>query len=79
MIKYYIDCQPVNENGELLVNQSSDSSSDSNSESVDWEKIKPFLYILLAIIIAIIISKAVKFIFSKMKGGGASVPVATTS
>lgn len=75
----YIDCQPVNENGELLVNQSSDSSSDSNSESVDWEKIKPFLYILLAIIIAIIISKAVKFIFSKMKGGGASVPLATSS
>lgn len=76
----YIDCQPVNEDGELLVNESSSSSSDSsNNESIDWDKFKPFLYILLAIIIAIGISKGVKLIFSKMKGGGGSLAATTNT
>lgn len=63
----YIDCQPVNESGELLINQSSGESSSSGTEEVDLEKIKPFFYVIIAIGLAVGISKGVTMLFKKMK------------
>jgi carbonic anhydrase len=69
----YIDCQPVNEEGELLVKESSGSNNDSdvNMEEI-MEKLKPFLYILIGIVAAIGITKGASFLFKKMKKGTAT-------
>lgn len=67
----YIDCQPVNEDGELLINESSGEAKTTGSDSDEaWEKAKPFIFIIFAIIGAIGISKAATYIFNKMKKGG---------
>jgi len=64
----YIDCQPVNEEGEVLVNESTGEVVDSDEENdINWEKIKPFLIILLALIIGIGITKVATIILKKFK------------
>ena len=69
----YIDCQPVNEDGQLLVNQSTGESSSNDSDDA-WEKVKPFMFIIFAIIGAVGISKGATYIFNKMKKGGTNTP-----
>jgi len=67
----YIECQPVNEEGELLINESSGESVNSSSDNDDaLEKIKPFIYILIGIVAAIGITKGASYLFKKMKKGG---------
>jgi carbonic anhydrase len=71
--KIYIDCQPVNEDGELLVNETSGESSDSgsnNNVTLEWEKIKPFMFIIIAVVGAVGITKAASYLFNKMKKRG---------
>lgn len=64
----YIDCQPVNEEGELLVNESTGEASNSENDNDEaLEKIKPFIYVLIGIITAIGISKGVSYLFKKIK------------
>lgn len=69
----YIDCQPVNEDGQLLVNQSTGESSSNDSDDA-WEKAKPFMFIIFAIIGAVGITKGATYIFNKMKKGGTNTP-----
>jgi carbonic anhydrase len=64
----YIDCQPVNEYGEVLVNSSGEVANSSDfSGEIDMDKIKPFLYVFAAIVVAYGISKGVKILFNKLK------------
>lgn len=70
----YIDCQPVNEDGELLVNELTGKAS---INEVVWCDVKPFMYIILAAIVAIGITKATTYLFSKMKKGG-TIPSTTS-
>jgi len=63
----YIDCQPVNEEGELLVNETTGKSSSNGPEQIDVEQLKPFFYIILAIGLALGISKGASLLFKKMK------------
>jgi carbonic anhydrase len=64
----YIDCQPVNEEGELLINESSGEAKTTGSDNDDaLEKIKPFIYILIGIVAAMGITKGVSYLFKKMK------------
>jgi carbonic anhydrase len=64
----YIDCQPVNEEGELLINESTGEASTIGSmPTVDVEQLKPFLYILLALGLAIGITKVANHVFKNMK------------
>jgi carbonic anhydrase len=65
--KIFIDCQPVNESGELLINETTGESSSSGTEELDMEKLKPFFYVIIAIGVAIVISKGVTLLFKKMK------------
>ena len=71
----YIDCQPVNEDGELLVNDSTGEAASSGSDNNEtWEKIKPFLFIIIAVVGAVGITKAATYLFNKMKKGGTTTP-----
>jgi len=71
----YIDCQPVNEDGELLVNDSTGEAASSGSDNNETlEKIKPFLFIIIAVVGAVGITKAATYLFNKMKKGGTTTP-----
>jgi len=62
----YIDCQPVNEEGELLVKENT-SSDNNNSNTIDLSEIEPFLYVIAGICIASGIVYGSRYIFKKMR------------
>ena len=65
----YIDCQPVGENGQLLVNESVSGSSMTSGANTDinMEQIEPFLYVVGGLILAAGISYGVNYLFTKFK------------
>ena len=65
----YIDCQPVGEDGQLLVNESVSGSSMTSGANTDinMEQIEPFLYVVGGLILAAGISYGVNYLFTKFK------------
>lgn len=67
----YIDCQPVNESGQLLVQEGPDGTTNTDTSSmggeIDMEKLQPFLYVALALGIAAGISYTWGYIVKKLK------------
>lgn len=63
----YIDCQPVNEEGHLLVQEGSNSSSSGNLEPIDVNKLMPFVYIFIGAGVAYGIIYTARKIFKKLK------------
>ncbi len=64
----YIDCQPVNEKGEILVDGKGNSKSDSlGFEGIDFEEIQPFLYVIGGIIGAIAIAYGINYFMNMFK------------
>lgn len=64
----YIDCQPVNEEGQILVQEgSTSSSSNGNLEPIDVEKLMPFVYIFIGIGVAYGIIYSARKLFKKLK------------
>jgi hypothetical protein len=61
----YIDCQPVGEDGQILVNEN--MSGVSTTSDMDMEKIEPFLYIIGGIVIAVGISYGINYLLKKFK------------
>jgi carbonic anhydrase len=64
----YIDCQPVNSEGEILVQTGPDGSSSINtSPNNTLEQIEPLLYVLLGLSVAYGIVYGGRYIFKKMR------------
>ena len=63
----YIDCQPVGEDGQLLVNENMNGVTTTSDMDMDMEKIEPFLYIIGGIALAGGISYAINYLFKKFK------------
>jgi carbonic anhydrase len=66
----YIDCQPVNEDGEILVQEGPNGANTNTSTmgpTVTMEKIEPFLYVFIGIIVAYGIVSGGKYIFKKLR------------
>ena len=65
----YIDCQPVGDDGQLLVNESVTGSSMTSGKNtdIDMEKIEPFLYLIGGLFVAVGISYGVNYLFTKFK------------
>jgi len=66
----YIDCQPVNEEGELLVQEGPGGTNTDTSTmgpSITMEQIEPFLYVIIGIIVASGIVYGGKYIFKKLR------------
>ena len=64
----YIDCQPVNEKGEILVDGNGNSKSDSlGFEGIDFEQIQPFLYVIGGIVGAIAIAYGINYVMNAFK------------
>jgi len=66
----YIDCQPVDENGEILVQEGPsglNTDTSSMSEDINMEQVQPFLYVILAIGLAVGISYTWDFVMNKLK------------
>jgi len=66
----YIDCQPVDEAGNILV-QEGPSGTNTNTgtmgPNVTMEQIAPFLYVILGIVVASGIVYGGKYLFKKMR------------
>jgi carbonic anhydrase len=66
----YIDCQPVDENGKLLVQEGPDgvnTNTGTMGPAVTMEQLEPFLYVLLGIVVASGIVYGGKYLFKKMR------------
>lgn len=63
----FIDCQPVNSEGELLVNVNDSNVSTVSSPQVDFEKLSPYLYAIIGAIAAYGIVYAAKTLFTKLR------------
>lgn len=66
----YIDCQPVNEEGELLIQEGPggiNTNTSTMGPNVTMEQIQPFLYILLGIAVASGIVYGGRYVFKKLK------------
>ncbi len=66
----YIDCQPVDENGKLLVQEGPDGVNTNTSTmgpAITIEQLEPFLYVLLGIVVASGIVYGGKYLFKKMR------------
>jgi len=64
----FIDCQPVNSEGELLVNiDGSNVSTAGMAPDFDFEKITPYLYVIIGAITAYGIVYAAKTLFIKLR------------
>jgi carbonic anhydrase len=62
----YIDCQPVDEEGNVLVNQDLEGTIKSQTNlNVNWEKIEPFFYVIGGVVIASSIIYVGKHVFQK--------------
>jgi carbonic anhydrase len=62
----YIDCQPVGSDGQLLVNESVSADSMGGGD-IDMEKLEPFLWVIVAIIGAVAISKGIEYVLNHFK------------
>jgi len=65
----YIDCQPVGEDGQVLVNETitGKSLTSGGNMNVNMEEIEPFLYVIGGLILALGISYGVNHLFKKFK------------
>ena len=63
----YIDCQPVGEDGQLLVNENMNGVTTTSDMDMDMEKIETFLYIIGGIALAGGISYGINYLFKKFK------------
>ena len=66
----YIDCQPVDENGKILVQEGPDgvnTNTGTMGPTITMEQIEPFLYVLLGIVVASGIVYGGKYLFKKMR------------
>lgn len=63
----FIDCQPVNSEGELLVNMNQSNESNYTTPEFDFEKIAPFLYVIIGAIAAYGIVYTAKTLFTKLR------------
>ena len=66
----YIDCQPVDENGKLLVQEGPDgvnTNTGTMGPAITIEQLEPFLYVLLGIVVASGIVYGGKYLFKKMR------------
>jgi carbonic anhydrase len=66
----YIDCQPVNEEGELLIQEGPggvNTNTSSMGPNVTMEQIEPFLYVLIGIVVASGIVYGGRYVFKKLK------------
>ena len=66
----YIDCQPVDENGKLLVQEGPDgvnTNTGTMGPAISMEQLEPFLYVLLGIVVASGIVYGGKYLFKKMR------------
>ena len=66
----YIDCQPVDENGKLLVQEGpggTNTNTGTMGPNVTMEQIAPFLYVILGVVVASGIVYGGKYLFKKMK------------
>ena len=66
----YIDCQPVDENGKLLVQEGPDgvnTNTGTMGPTISMEQLEPFLYVLLGIVVASGIVYGGKYLFKKMR------------
>ena len=59
----YIDCQPVDSDGNILVDMNATDDNSVPHESIDFDKLKPYLYVLLGLLIGYIIVYIGKYIF----------------
>ena len=62
----YIDCQPVGSDGQLLVNESISADSMGGGD-VNMEKLEPLLWVIVAIIGAVAISKGIEYVLNHFK------------
>lgn len=60
----YIDCQPVNDSGELIIDQKTDTSS--NDETVEMD-LQPYIQIFGAVAVGLLMIYSAKFIFLRKK------------
>jgi carbonic anhydrase len=66
----YIDCQPVDENGKLLVQEGpggTNTNTGTMGPTISMEQIEPFLYVLVGIVVAYGIVYGGKYLFKKMR------------
>jgi len=66
----YIDCQPVDANGQILVQEGpggTNTNTSSMGGEIDMEKLEPFLYVILALGLAVGISYAWDYVVKKLK------------
>jgi len=65
----YIDCQPVGNDGQLLVNESVSLSSMTSGTitNIDMEKNEQFMYLIGGLCLAVGISYGVNYLFTKFK------------
>ena len=66
----YIDCQPVNESGELLVQQNADGTTTTDTSSsggdINIEELKPFFVVIIGLGVAVGLSYGWSSIIKKM-------------
>jgi carbonic anhydrase len=73
----YIDCQPVNAEGEILVHEGPNGSSTDTSSmgpSINMEQIEPFLYIIIGLAVAYGIVYGGKYVFKKIRSNAPILP-----
>jgi carbonic anhydrase len=59
----YIDCQPVDADGNILVDMNDRDDKNDLTFNIDFDKIKPFLYVLLGLLIGYILIYIGKYVF----------------
>lgn len=67
----YIDCQPVDEEGNLYINENTNQSATNENGKIDididFEKIEPFMYVFVGLIVASVILYGGKYLLKKLK------------
>ena len=78
----FIDCQPVDSDGNILVDmnmvEGKSSSSDSDS-GIDFEKIAPYLYTLIGLAVGYIIIYIAQYLFDNTSSTTTSSVTTSTS
>lgn len=65
----YIDCQPVDEEGNIYINESTNQqvTAGDGTMNIDFEKIEPFMYVFVGLIVASVILYGGKYLLKKLK------------
>ena len=78
----FIDCQPVDSDGNILVDmnmvEGKSTSSDSDS-GIDFEKIAPYLYTLIGLVVGYIIIYIAQYLFDNTSSTTTSTVITSTS